>query len=104
MTISSARASLLTYLLALTGCAGIPLLCFAAYLTMGLGRTEQAAVERGVVDTVNALVTGVDREFHEHDCDPGGIGDGAVARRARSRRPFEHGAAGPRVSEGARLA
>ncbi len=63
MTISSARASLLTYLLALTGCAGIPLLCFAAYLTMGLGRTEQAAVERGVVDTVNALVTGVDREF-----------------------------------------
>ena len=57
------RASLLTYLLALTACAGIPLLCFAAYLTIGLSRTEQAAVERGVVDTVNALATGVDREI-----------------------------------------
>lgn len=63
MSVSMPRASLLTYLLALTFCAVVPVLCFAAYLTMGLTRTEQAAVERGLVETTNALVSGVEREL-----------------------------------------
>jgi len=63
MTLSFPRASLLTYLLGLTACAGIPLLCFAAYLTIGLTRTEQAAVERGLVETANVLVSGAEREL-----------------------------------------
>src|SRR5436190_8617415 len=63
MTLSMPRASLLTYLLALTLCAVIPVLCFAAYLTIGLARTEQAAVERGLVETANAVASGVEREL-----------------------------------------
>jgi signal transduction histidine kinase/CheY-like chemotaxis protein len=63
MTLSMPRASLRTYVLALTACAVLPLLGFAAYLTLGLTRTEQAAVERGLVETANALVGGVDREL-----------------------------------------
>jgi len=57
------RASLQTYLVALTACAVIPLLGFAAYLTIGLSRTGQAAVERGLVDTATALVSAVDRDL-----------------------------------------
>src|SRR5262245_55065103 len=57
------QASLRTYLLALTACAVIPVLCFAAYVTLALSRTEQAAVERGLVETATALVSAVDREL-----------------------------------------
>jgi len=63
MTVSRSRASLLTYLVVLTACAGVPLVGFAAYLTVGLTRTEQAAVERGLVETVHALGSSVDREL-----------------------------------------
>lgn len=57
------RASLRTYLLTLTAGAVVPVLCFAAYLTIGLSRTQQEAVERGLIDTVAALASGVDREL-----------------------------------------
>ncbi|HET9488939.1 MAG TPA: ATP-binding protein [Methylomirabilota bacterium] len=57
------RASLRTYLLTLTAAAVVPMLCFAAYLTIGLSRTQQEAVERGLIDTVAALASGVDREL-----------------------------------------
>src|SRR5690349_18843 len=63
MSASMPRVSLLTYLLALTVCAVVPLVCFAVYLTVGLTGTEQAAVERGLVETANALVSGVEREL-----------------------------------------
>jgi signal transduction histidine kinase/ActR/RegA family two-component response regulator len=63
MTISMPRASLRTYLLTLTAGAVVPVLCFAAYLTLGLGRTQQEAVERGLIETASALATGVDREL-----------------------------------------
>src|SRR5262245_56358387 len=57
------QASLRTYLLALTACAVIPVLCFAAYVTLALSRTEQGAIERGLVETATALVSAVDREL-----------------------------------------
>jgi len=57
------HGSLRAYLLALTASAAVPGLCLAAYLTVGLSRSEQAAVERGLVETAGALVSGVDREL-----------------------------------------
>lgn len=57
------RASLRTYLLILTAGAVVPVLAFAAYLTIALSRTQQAAVERGLVETAGALASGVDREL-----------------------------------------
>jgi signal transduction histidine kinase/ActR/RegA family two-component response regulator len=63
MTMSLPRASLRTYLLTLTAGAVVPVLCFAAYLTIGLSRTQQEAVERGLIDTAAALASGVDREL-----------------------------------------
>ena len=61
--IRTPRASLRTYLLTLTAGAVVPVLCFAGYLTFGLSRAEQEAVERGLVDTVSALASAVDREL-----------------------------------------
>jgi signal transduction histidine kinase/ActR/RegA family two-component response regulator len=63
MSVSMPRASLRTYLLALTAGAVVPVLCFAAYLIIGLSRTEQEAVERGLFDTAAALAAGIDREL-----------------------------------------
>src|SRR5512145_1736474 len=63
MSVPMPRATLRTYLLALTAGAVVPVLCFAAYLTIGLSRTQQEAVERGLFDTAAALATGVDREL-----------------------------------------
>ena len=63
MTMSLPRGSLRTYLLTLTAGAVVPGLCFAAYLTLGLSRTQQEAVERGLIDTAAALASGVDREL-----------------------------------------
>jgi signal transduction histidine kinase/ActR/RegA family two-component response regulator len=63
MKLSLPHASLRTYLLALTAGAVLPVLCFAVYLTIGLSRTEQEAIERGLTDTAAALLGGVDREF-----------------------------------------
>jgi signal transduction histidine kinase/ActR/RegA family two-component response regulator len=57
------HGSLRTYLLALTAGAVVPMLCFATYLTIGLSRTQQEAVERGLIDTASALASGVDREL-----------------------------------------
>ena len=62
MTVVMPHGSLRSYLLALTAGAVVPLLCFVAYLTIGLGRIERAAVERGLTETAGALVSGVDRE------------------------------------------
>ena len=67
MTLSSLpRASLRTFLLALTAGAVVPVVCFAVYLIVGLGRTQQQAVERGAVETAAALAFGVDRELLTH--------------------------------------
>ena len=63
MSVWMPRASLRTYLLTLTAGAVVPVLCFAVYLTIGLSRTEQGAVERGLIDTAAALASGVDREL-----------------------------------------
>jgi signal transduction histidine kinase/ActR/RegA family two-component response regulator len=63
MTISMPRASLRTYLLTLTAGAVVPVLCFAAYLTLGLSRAQQEAIERGVIETASAVATSVDREL-----------------------------------------
>jgi signal transduction histidine kinase/ActR/RegA family two-component response regulator len=63
MTLSLPRASLRTYLLTLMAGAVVPLLCFAVYLTIGLSRTQQDAIERGLHETAAALVSGVDREL-----------------------------------------
>jgi hypothetical protein len=63
MSVSMPRASLRTYLLALTAGAVVPVLGFAAYLTIGLSRTQQEAVERGLFDTAATLATGVDRQL-----------------------------------------
>jgi signal transduction histidine kinase/ActR/RegA family two-component response regulator len=63
MTMSLPRASLRTYLLTLTAGAVVPVLCFAAYLTLGLSRTQQEAVERGLVETAGALASSVEREL-----------------------------------------
>jgi len=57
------RAPLRTYLLILTAAAIVPVLGFAAYLTIGLSRTQREAVERGLIDTAAALANGVDREL-----------------------------------------
>jgi signal transduction histidine kinase/CheY-like chemotaxis protein len=61
--LSLPRASLRAYLLALTAGAVVPVLCFALYLTVGLSRTEQEAVERGLIETAAALASAVDREL-----------------------------------------
>jgi signal transduction histidine kinase len=61
--LSLPRASLRAYLLALTAGAVVPVLCFAVYLTIGLSRTEQEAVERGLIETAAALASAVDREL-----------------------------------------
>jgi signal transduction histidine kinase/CheY-like chemotaxis protein len=61
--VSILRASLRTYLLAFAVCAVVPVVCFAAYLAIGLTRTEQAAVERGLIETTTALVSAVDGEL-----------------------------------------
>jgi signal transduction histidine kinase/CheY-like chemotaxis protein len=66
MTVSLPRASLRTFLLALTAGAVVPVVCFAVYLIIGLGRTQQEAVERGIVETAAALAIGVDRELLTH--------------------------------------
>jgi hypothetical protein len=63
LTIPLPRASLRTYLLALTAGVVISVLCFAAYLIIGLSRIQQEAVERGLTETVRALASGVDREL-----------------------------------------
>jgi signal transduction histidine kinase/ActR/RegA family two-component response regulator len=63
MTMSLQRPSLRVFLLALTAGAVVPMLWFAAYLAIGLSRSQQEAVERGLIETVNALATGVDREL-----------------------------------------
>jgi signal transduction histidine kinase/ActR/RegA family two-component response regulator len=63
MTMSLPRASLRTYLLTLTAGAVVPVVCFAAYLTIELSGTQQKAVERGLIDTAAALASGVDREL-----------------------------------------
>ena len=57
------RASLRTYLLTLMAGAVVPVVCFAVYVTIGLSRTQQEAVERGLIDTAAALASGVDREL-----------------------------------------
>jgi hypothetical protein len=46
--------------------AVVPVVCFAVYLIIGLGRTQQEAVERGIVETAAALAIGVDRELLTH--------------------------------------
>jgi signal transduction histidine kinase/ActR/RegA family two-component response regulator len=61
--ISLPRASLRAYLLTLTAGAVVPVVCLAVYLTIGLSRTQQEAVERGLIDTTAALARGVDREL-----------------------------------------
>jgi signal transduction histidine kinase/ActR/RegA family two-component response regulator len=66
MRISMPRASLRTYLLTLTAVAVVPVLGFAVYLTLGLSRTQQEAVERGLIETASALASGVDRELKSH--------------------------------------
>jgi signal transduction histidine kinase/CheY-like chemotaxis protein len=63
MNVFIPRASLRTYLLALTAGAVLPIVCFAAFLAIGLSRTEQEAIERGLNDTTAALVNAVDREL-----------------------------------------
>jgi signal transduction histidine kinase len=63
MTIWLPRASLRTYLLTLMAGAVVPVLCFAVYLTFGLSRAQQEAIERGLHDTAAALASGVDREL-----------------------------------------
>jgi signal transduction histidine kinase/ActR/RegA family two-component response regulator len=63
MTMSFPRASLRTYLLILTAGAVIPVLCFAVYLTIGLSRSQQRAIERGLTETAGALASSVDREL-----------------------------------------
>jgi signal transduction histidine kinase/ActR/RegA family two-component response regulator len=63
MALSLPHASLRTYLLTLTAGAAIPIVCFAAFITLSLGRTQQDAVERGLGETVSALVGSVDREL-----------------------------------------
>jgi signal transduction histidine kinase/ActR/RegA family two-component response regulator len=57
------RASLRAYLVAVVVGSLVPMVCFAAYLTVGLGRTERKAVERGLTDTAAALASTVDREL-----------------------------------------
>jgi signal transduction histidine kinase len=57
------HASLRVYLLTLAASAVVPVICFAAYLTIGLSRTERAAVERGLSETTGALISSVDREL-----------------------------------------
>ena len=63
MKIPFPRASLRTYLLALTVGAVVPVVCFAGYLTLGLSRTEREAIERGLTETTAALASSVDREL-----------------------------------------
>ncbi|HET7339887.1 MAG TPA: ATP-binding protein [Methylomirabilota bacterium] len=55
--------SLRAHLVALTVVVIVPIVGFAIYLTVELGRAQQQAVERGLDDTVSALVTAVDREL-----------------------------------------
>jgi signal transduction histidine kinase/ActR/RegA family two-component response regulator len=56
-------ASLRAYLVAVVAGSLVPMVCFAAYLTSGLSRTEREAVERGLIDTAAALASSVDREL-----------------------------------------
>src|SRR5690242_2979288 len=63
MKMSFPRASLRTYLLTLTIGAIVPVLCFAGYLIIGLGRSERKAIERGLIETTGALTSSVDREL-----------------------------------------
>jgi hypothetical protein len=57
------RASLRAYLVAVVAGSLVPMVCYAAYLTIGLSRTERKAVERGLIDTAAALTSTVDREL-----------------------------------------
>jgi signal transduction histidine kinase/ActR/RegA family two-component response regulator len=66
MTMSFPRASLRTYLLVLSAGAAIPVLTFAAYLTIGLSRTQQQAIERGLIETAGALSSSVDHTSVGH--------------------------------------
>jgi hypothetical protein len=43
--------------------AVVPMVGFAAYLAAGLSRTQQEAIERGLIEATHALVSSVDHEL-----------------------------------------